>query len=574
MPTVTSIAPGRPQITYTYQLLRCRLAIRDGDPSRTLIAARTIAVDWLNGKCPWLAHVEAAQRGDSYMSHDEVPGQYLEIIAYPDGSLWTARLEHPDVGLGEHVPPVAGRTWINDLSIQRVGERVHIGIRIACASLPWSTAPVIRVRPAIARRWNEDIGVIDVRPLNGTPWQLGMDSLPEFHAFLVNPERELPVVVLTQPEMSGPLHLTEWVLDPADVARQLCGYAHVALLPRQAAFAWTGTLGKLWSVFGGAVRTYHPGLRPDDQSPYAHPLDLVDDILASSDGNLRSERAFTAMLVRRLKDRPAQQMVLAQHDRTFVPQARTRVAELSREAMSHAIRVAQQSEAIPSAHLRQQIADMQSAHAAEIDALRAQLLEAQQEAQDYEAAWSQADAARVETTRQLTGLKYQLLGLRERLHVHTESRIEYPDTYADMPPWVERHFPGRLVLHPRAVRALKSAVYEDVTLVARALELLANAYWTMRMQGGAEVRDRFDAACAALGLQYSGSIAPSRAGAEGDTYFVKWPMGGNSRLLEWHLRKGSIRDNRLCLAIYFFWDETESCVVVGWLPSHLSNRLT
>ena len=41
-----------------------------------------------------------------------------------------------------------------------------------------------------------------------------------------------------------------------------------------------------------------------------------------------------------------------------------------------------------------------------------------------------------------------------------------------------------------------------------------------------------------------------------------------------HIRKGRDHDARHCLAIYFFWDEETRQVVVGWLPSHLDNRLT
>jgi hypothetical protein len=46
------------------------------------------------------------------------------------------------------------------------------------------------------------------------------------------------------------------------------------------------------------------------------------------------------------------------------------------------------------------------------------------------------------------------------------------------------------------------------------------------------------------------------------------------RFLEYHLRKGVAKDERFCLAIYFLWDEQEKKVVVGWLPSHLDNRMT
>jgi hypothetical protein len=44
--------------------------------------------------------------------------------------------------------------------------------------------------------------------------------------------------------------------------------------------------------------------------------------------------------------------------------------------------------------------------------------------------------------------------------------------------------------------------------------------------------------------------------------------------LDVHLKKGTSRESRHCLRIYFFWDEDSDQVVVGHLPDHLTNDLT
>jgi len=82
----------------------------------------------------------------------------------------------------------------------------------------------------------------------------------------------------------------------------------------------------------------------------------------------------------------------------------------------------------------------------------------------------------------------------------------------------------------------------------------------------------FVAQLAAEELQLEGSVAPSVAGEQGDAYFVSWK--GRRRFMDLHLRKGGGRDERYCLRVYFFWDEQLQKVVVGWLPSHLSNSLS
>ena len=70
-------------------------------------------------------------------------------------------------------------------------------------------------------------------------------------------------------------------------------------------------------------------------------------------------------------------------------------------------------------------------------------------------------------------------------------------------------------------------------------------------------------------------VSKERAGEQGDDYFVKYPTSSNRNcFLEWHLRKGSNKDTRYCLGIYFFWDDDTQQIVVGWLPSHLDNRMT
>jgi hypothetical protein len=77
------------------------------------------------------------------------------------------------------------------------------------------------------------------------------------------------------------------------------------------------------------------------------------------------------------------------------------------------------------------------------------------------------------------------------------------------------------------------------------------------------------------GLVLAPSISISRAGEQGDEYYIAYPTGGlQNRMLELHLKKGSDREARNCLRIYSLWDEEEKVVVVGWMTSHLGTRAT
>jgi hypothetical protein len=124
-----------------------------------------------------------------------------------------------------------------------------------------------------------------------------------------------------------------------------------------------------------------------------------------------------------------------------------------------------------------------------------------------------------------------------------------------------------IVVMPRAISAAKRSPYENSPLVYQCLELLANDYRLTKL--GQLDRNVFKDKCTELGLDVGGSVDPSRAGAAGDEYFVRW--GGRKRWLDQHMGNGSARDPRFTLRIYYTWSEEDSKVIVGWLPSHLNN---
>ena len=139
--------------------------------------------------------------------------------------------------------------------------------------------------------------------------------------------------------------------------------------------------------------------------------------------------------------------------------------------------------------------------------------------------------------------------------------------------WVKEHLAGRLILLPRAERAASKAEYTEVGMVYRALLILANEYRDSRMGTGTD--KAFRDALAQYGMDFSGSIDKSRAGQEGDAYYVNYPIGTTQRVfLQFHLERGNRHEDRYCMRIYFFWDDDTNQVVVGWLPSHLSNRIS
>lgn len=138
-----------------------------------------------------------------------------------------------------------------------------------------------------------------------------------------------------------------------------------------------------------------------------------------------------------------------------------------------------------------------------------------------------------------------------------------------LPEWALKNT-DRITILSRALNGAKKSLYENPAAVFAALELLAGPYRDYRMAKLDKVS--LNAAFATAGVQFAGSVGANVAGSQGEAYFVSW--SGRRRFLEFHLGKGGGRDERYCMRIYFFWDDETQQVVVGWLPSHLSNSLS
>jgi hypothetical protein len=157
--------------------------------------------------------------------------------------------------------------------------------------------------------------------------------------------------------------------------------------------------------------------------------------------------------------------------------------------------------------------------------------------------------------------------------VHEKS---YPETLSDLSDWLSVNHSERIILHARAIRGSSKSKFEDIRLIYQAIDLLGTEYHAMRVTSASDAnfkRSVCNSRLAALGLELAPSISATRAGEEGEDYKVQYPPGSDKKHdLDFHLKKGSDRDQRYCLGIYFFWDDNAKKVVIGWLPSHLDTR--
>ena len=231
-------------------------------------------------------------------------------------------------------------------------------------------------------------------------------------------------------------------------------------------------------------------------------------------------------------------------------------------------------------YIRQQAAESVQSQQEAIDSYKKQLDQLQKQAEenlaladsyakDIEVLQGEIDELR-QNSNQLKALIAYLRSLSSESGQDRD--IPTDGDYSEVRDWIDTYFPDKLVLLPRAVRSLKDAIFEDKALVYKCLILLATKYHAYRM--GLRSYEKFLEECKRVdaGLEERGAITDTAAGMQGDEYFVQYK--GKKHKLERHLAKGSNKDRRYCLRIYFFWDDEDQVVVIGDLPHHLDTSAT
>lgn len=344
------------------------------------------------------------------------------------------------------------------------------------------------------------------------------------------------------------------------MALDLMGVAHVFEITQPETEYLTETIGRPWSAFNGSVRTYYPGLVFDEINYYSHPLITRHSI------SLRNavESDDPDLCLHEIEDY-VKNYVLSQRVNWEENGIKFYLAEYQDHLLEQ----------------RKLNAQTQKEQQDLIDSFEMQIKQLEEQ-RDENAALAESYASDCEELKAGLGQRSQLVNkLKARIasleYLVSQSGQESPSIptdgeYTDMEAWVNQYFPDKLVLHPRAIRSLKGAVYEDKELVYKCLILLATAYY--QYQTGYIDYDKFMVACKEVdsSLDERGAITDSAAGMQGDSYFVQYH--GKRRKMERHLAKGSNKDRRYCLRIYYFGDDEEQAVVICDMPHHLDTSAT
>ena len=522
---------------------------------------RRVILEWINRRAG-KPLPEEAWKGESFTLH-EIGAQPVEAIAIE--GYWAARLDDAD-------REVAQRVWTTEISIAENDDgSVLFGTRLHCVtrgedrpfdpSIPGFVRDIISVKTAY----------LDERMVSIKPWIVDSEEdVDKLYLLLANPHRHSEVIVFST---TGDSANVDKMTDMAsNVAKQTAGVAHTVILTSKATWRLSDRVGEEFSVYGQAIRTYRPGFDPSVETRFAHPLMLASKIAEREDEERKGWTTYEKLLISQALRRSISGRDIEQR----LPRFAT-VRHLINEKLLQRVH---SDTGLP---YKEQLAQEQEYTAELQKALREQEQEFEKQRLDDDALIVMAEEERDQAREESQQFKAQCLHLRHRIktmekelkNVGRFTQPEIPDNLDNFEKWCDENLSGFVEVHNRAFRAVKGSLYGDTSLIFKALLVLRDYYVPMRQRQEREehLKEKFGKECQKLGIMEAPSIDKVRKGEEGDAYYVKYL--GENRFLDRHLKnKGSSRDPSRCFRLYFFWDDENGQVVVGWLPSHLSTRIT
>lgn len=467
-----------------------------------------------------------------------------EHIKQDNFEIWAGRFSEPD-------STIAGRSWHLELTTGKISSGYRFGSRLSCFSRNLD----FEFNPAVPRVYRQlaSQGILhgDGVKLTASPIDIiGDDDVDWLLALINNPNRWRNVIALAVDEEG------QSSVDAVVLSNRLCGAAHVVRIFPTASFLLSDAVEKYRSVFDYGIRVYRPTKKIEEDDILRHPLFTKQRI-----SRIDTDRLLTNISLDAFR---------ASVERNLQRQAIPTFAQIrSANATFRLTEAREHGSAKSSSSLETQLeAAIAAKKASEIQAEESLALAVQEENERVE-----AEAERDQERGRSAAMSARIRALEQQLRSAKESfqTSKRPNNYQEIAPWIQSEFAGRIQISGKALRGLREAKYENIELVCDLIELLATSYVDSK-RGTESAWHRFEDEILRWGVEFSKSISGSRAGEQGDEYFVSYR--GRKRFLEWHLKKGNSRDPRRDLRIYFFWDEEDEELVLGYLTGHLDNRLT
>ena len=175
------------------------------------------------------------------------------------------------------------------------------GVRFGCRLIVSARGDNPPYQPSIPAFVREAIragaAFLDGYPISREPWIIrSKDDVDRFYKLLTSPGRRSAICAFSLDEDEEDPQALD--VSPSAVHRRTLGAAHVVVVTGQAAYMLIDLVGKEFSVFRRAVRTYRPQFDADTDDPLRHPLALPLRIANWQDNGVEGPEAFENFLVR------------------------------------------------------------------------------------------------------------------------------------------------------------------------------------------------------------------------------------------------------------------------------------
>ena len=503
-----------------------------------LADSREVALNWVRTKKGWKITSDDAVAGRPIHLEDEHSLRTLSVESSP--GLWAIRLDDP-------CREVVGRQWrvelvLMDQGVGRPAFGCTLSVMVPLGSTDHPTPGIPGVINELARTQGlEEAG----HRLNGQLWEIERPhEVDDLISYMESINSPVSILLVSRPRQGRPF------TDPKVLAQKLAGVAVVAACTPEAAQELTQRYGRDLGVFGDALRLYRVGFDADVDTKWQHPLFL---------SHWKSRIGYMS---KQLKSIAMMDTVRRRDESRDVPNFGL-IRQISAERRLTSVFANATEEAPAMATLREEVAKLQ----ADRDEWKAMAL-------DEERSANEAKEGQQQTKARLYLYGERIRALEVRLQESGQAvNDSFPSSLEDLGQWAESNLAGRLVLTPRALRSASRSEHAEPEKIFQALSLLAGEYWTMKVGGGGTTaKSSFDLASAEVGFRVAPTGMAVRQRQFEDEYHVLWE--GKRYPLDLHLSGSDSRDVRRGLRVYFSWDQDQELVIVGHLPTHLTNTLT
>lgn len=509
--------------------------------------AQELVLEWLNNK----GFNSVDRTGNHHIEHADG-----ELTIETDGTnVWAMRFD-------DRRTMQDGAIWRVEITLLGKEESA-ISVRMAqVRSSEQAPPPVASGAPNVLAKIAQQIGMQDA----GVPLVDKAQSISArqdsawFIQLLLNPNRSHPVIVF-----SGNVDQSANRL-----AKRLVGVAHVVRIDSALSEAIALTFGRSLSVWGSAVRLYRPGFSAQSDQ-YQHPVwSLKGTALPRWIADELFEQACAISLeVGDLDERaPSFQAV-----RSLLAAGRQAASEARLDALRKKADSLASSAEEETGRLRAVIRELENS-LDEQKTRNKHLAERTAQLEDELQATRRERNAALEEARQIRFKISNQWNPADVGYVEDDDNIEYPDNWDDLETWVELYGQGRLVLHHKAAKAARESPFKDIPLAYKAMDYLVRYYIPMRTRDANdnEPYERSKKALTELGLE------ESDVGTADDIkrykHEYKRLYDGKAVTLDRHLKRGVGFGGEYQFRLYFYYDDRAQKVLVGHMPTHLTNRLT